>query len=258
LDAAAVALVGLVIFTWGVVSTRLGRADLSAPIAFVAVGLLLSQGLQLIDPNVSHESVKMLAEVTLVWVLFADATRVGLPDLRAQLGLYTRLLGVGLPLTIAAGTLLAMLLFDGIGIWLALLVGAALAPTDAALGAAVMTDPAVPKRVRRVLNVESGLNDGIATPVVTVAIAGAVASAGGLSAPSPGGALADLAVGVAAGFLLGGVGGRAMRMARRSGWASEDLGGPSVLALALAAYAGTVWLDGNGSARAVWPPSSSR
>ena len=71
---------------------------------------------------------------------------------------------------------MALWAFDGMGIWLALLVGAALAPTDAALGAAVMTDPAVPERVRRVLNVESGLNDGIATPVVTVAIAGAAAA----------------------------------------------------------------------------------
>jgi NhaP-type Na+/H+ or K+/H+ antiporter len=96
---------------------------------------------------------------------------VRLRDLRGDLGLYTRLLAVGLPLTIAAGALLAMWLFDGMGVWLALLIGAALAPTDAALGAAVMTDPAVPERIRRILNVESGLNDGIATPVVTVAIA---------------------------------------------------------------------------------------
>ena len=246
MDAAAVALVALVIFAWGVFSTRLGRADLSAPIAFVAVGLLLTEGLELIDLGLSHEGVKVLAEVTLVWVLFADAARVSLRDLRAQVGIYARLLGVGLPLTIAAGTMLAMLLFDGIGIWLALLVGAALAPTDAALGAAVMTDPAVPGPVRRVLNVESGLNDGIVTPVVAVAIAGAAVSGGDLGAHSLGGALVDLAVGVAAGLLLGGGGGSAMRMARRRGWASEDLGGPSVLALALAAYAGTVWLDGNG------------
>jgi NhaP-type Na+/H+ or K+/H+ antiporter len=113
----------------------------------------------------------LLSEVTLVWVLFADASRVRLRDLRGDLGLYTRLLAVGLPLTIAAGALLAMWLFDGMGVWLALLIGAALAPTDAALGAAVMTDPAVPERIRRILNVESGLNDGIATPVVAVAIA---------------------------------------------------------------------------------------
>ena len=84
-----------------------------------------------------------------------------------------RLLGIGLPLTIGLGTLLAVAMFNGMNIWPALLVGAALAPTDAALGAGMMVNPAVPARIRRLINVESGLNDGIATPVVLVAVAGA-------------------------------------------------------------------------------------
>src|SRR3954453_16161661 len=121
MDAAAVALVALVVFAWGLFSARLGRADLSAPIVFVTVGLLLSEVLHVIEPDVSQEGVKLLAEITLVWVLFADASRVGLRGLRGDLGLYSRLLGVGLPLTIAVGTLLAVWLFDGMGVWLALL-----------------------------------------------------------------------------------------------------------------------------------------
>ena len=246
MDAEAVSLIALVVFGWGLFSTRLGRADLSAPIVFVSVGVLFSEGLNVIDADFSHEAIKVIAEVTLVWVLFADAARVGLRELRADLALYTRLLAVGLPLTIAAGALLALWLFDGVGVWMALLIGAALAPTDAALGAAVMTDPAVPERVRRVLNVESGLNDGIATPVVTVAIAGVAASSGVHGFPSVGGALTDLLIGLAVGLVLGVVGGRAMRMARLRGWASEDFAGPGVLGLAVAAYAGTLWLDGNG------------
>jgi NhaP-type Na+/H+ or K+/H+ antiporter len=244
MDAAAVVVVSLAVFGWGLLSTRLSRADLSAPIVFVAVGLLLSQGMNVLEPEAWHSSVELLAEVTLVWVLFADASRVGPRELRSDLGLYTRLLGVGLPLTIAVGALLAAWLFDGMGFWLALLVGAALAPTDAALGAAVMTDPAVPERVRRVLNVESGLNDGIATPVVTLAIAGAAAGIHGSS--GPGGALADLAIGLGVGIVFGVVGGAAMRTARHRGWVHEDFAGPGVLALALAAYAGTLWLGGNG------------
>jgi len=178
-------------------------------------------------------------------VLFADASRVGLRELRADAGLYARLLGLGLPLTMAAGTLLAVWVFDGMGFWIALLVGAALAPTDAALGASVMTNPAVPERIRRVLNVESGLNDGIATPVVMVAIAGAVA-AEGIQEHGAGTALIELAIGLGVGIVLGLLGGQAMRIARSRGWASEDFAGPAVLALALAAYAGTLWLDGNG------------
>jgi NhaP-type Na+/H+ or K+/H+ antiporter len=246
MEAGAVALIMLIVFGWGLVSNRLSRADLSAPIVFVTAGVLLSTGVHVIEPEAPREIIKLLAEVTLVWVLFADASRVGPREIRSDMRLYTRLLGIGLPLTIAAGTLLAALFFDGLGFWLALLVGAALAPTDAALGAAVMSDPAVPERIRRLLNVESGLNDGIATPVVTVAIAGAVAAETVQGAPSPGGALIDLAIGLAAGGLTGLAGGHSMRIARRRGWASDDLAGPAVLALALVAYAGTLWLDGNG------------
>jgi NhaP-type Na+/H+ or K+/H+ antiporter len=139
-----------------------------------------------------------------------------------------------------------MWLFDGTGVWLALLVGAALAPTDAALGAGVMTDPAVPERIRRVLNVESGLNDGIATPVVTVAITGAAAAESIQGSPNVGGALIDLVLGLAIGIAAGLAGGHAMRWARRRNWVSDDVAGPAVLALALATYAGTLWLGGNG------------
>src|SRR3954469_25546749 len=102
MGAAAVALVALVVFAWGLFSARLARADLSAPIVFVALGLLLSEVTHVLEPQLSHEAVKVVAEVTLVWVLFADAARVRWRDLRADLGLYTRLLAVGLPLTIAA------------------------------------------------------------------------------------------------------------------------------------------------------------
>ncbi|GIM88688.1 cation:proton antiporter [Paractinoplanes toevensis] len=245
MSAATIAMIALVVFVWGLFSARLGRADLSAPIIFVTAGLLFSHGLHVVDPEQSREIVKLLAEVTLVWVLFADAARVGVRDLRADLGMYARLLAVGLPLTIAAGALLAVWLFDGMGVWPALLIGAALAPTDAALGAAVMTDPAVPDRVRRIINVESGLNDGIATPVVMVAIAGA-AAAESVQGEGPGAALADLAIGLAVGIVAALVGGWAMRIARRRGWGSEDFAGPAVLALALAVYGGALWLDGNG------------
>ncbi|MFC4064376.1 cation:proton antiporter [Actinoplanes subglobosus] len=254
MSGAAVATVLLAVFAWGLWSARLGRADLTAPILFVTVGLLLSTG-PVPDPEATREAVRLLAEVTLVWVLFADASRVGLPEFRADAGLYARLLAIGLPLTIGAGTLAAALLFGDAGFWTALLIGAALAPTDAALGAAVMTDPSVPERIRRVLNVESGLNDGIATPVVTLAIAGvagAVTGPGaGVTGPGagvsgPGAAVAGLAIGVAAGVTAGLVSGWAMRTARNRGWASEDFAGPGVLALALAVYTGVHWLGGNG------------
>ena len=118
-------------------------------------------------------------------------------------------------------------------IWLALLVGAALAPTDAALGAGVMVNPAVPVRIRRLLNVKSGLNDGIATPVVLVAIAGA-ATAEHAASVGPGAAVAELALGVLVGVLVGGAGGFVVKVARRRGWAEGGFAGSAVLALAAA------------------------
>ncbi len=193
----------------------------------------------------SHESVKVLAEVTLVLVLFSDASRVGLPDLRAELSLCLRLLGIGLPLTIGLGMLLALALFGGISIWMALLIGAALAPTDAALGAGVMLNRAVPVRIRRLLNVESGLNDGIVTPFVLVAVAGA-GTAAHESTTGPGGAVVELALGLAVGVVVGGVGGWLVRLARRRDWVAEGFAGVAVLGLAVCAYASAVALHGNG------------
>jgi sodium/hydrogen antiporter len=163
------------IFFWGAVSARLQRADLTAPIVFIAIGAALGW-LGLVNNESAPEQLKPLVEVTLVWLLFSDAARVRVHDLRRDVGGVLRLLSLGLPLTLLAGWGLALWLLPALGVWLALLVGAALAPTDAALGVPVVTNQAVPSRVRRLITVESGLNDGIVTPVVIVAIAGAAAA----------------------------------------------------------------------------------
>jgi NhaP-type Na+/H+ or K+/H+ antiporter len=232
------------IFVWGAVSARLERADLTAPIVFLGVGAALA-GFGLVSAPTAPETLKPLVEITLVWVLFSDAARVRVHDLRGDVGLVLRLLAVGLPLTVLAGWGLAAWLFPALGVWVALLIGAALAPTDAALGVPVVTNPAVPSRVRRLITVESGLNDGIATPVVMVAIAGAVA-AGEAAASGAGGALVELAIGVAVGVAVGFAGGWLLRWARDRGWAAEDFTGIAVLALALLAYLASVAVDGNG------------
>jgi len=244
MDVTAVAVVAATVFVWGVVSARLQRADLTAPIVFVVVGAVLAW-LGLIDTPSAPESLKPLVEVTLVWVLFSDAARIRISDLRHDLGRYVRLLGFGLPLTIVLGWALAIWILPGLDVWLALLVAAALAPTDAALGVPVVTNTAVPSRVRRLITVESGLNDGIATPVVVVAIAGA-ASAEGLHGAGPGSALLELAIGVIVGLTVGAVGGGLLRWARRRGWAAEEFTGIAVLALALGAYAAALVVHGNG------------
>src|SRR5688572_16561559 len=129
---------------------------------FVALGLLVGpQVLDGIDLESTGSTVRTLAEATLTLVLFADASRIDLRRLRPDVGVPLRLLGVGLPLTIALGTLAAALIFDELLIAEALILAIVLAPTDAALGQAVVTEPRVPTRIRQGLNVESGLNDGI-------------------------------------------------------------------------------------------------
>ena len=239
------AIVAALIFGWGTLSARLERFDVTAPITFVLAGLLLTHGpLAFLGVAPSHQVIKELAEFTLALVLFSDASRVGLHELRVDAGLYVRLLGVALPLTIGLGTLLALAL-PGTNIWLALLVGAALAPTDAALGAGMMANPVIPARIRRLINVESGLNDGIATPFVSVAVAGA-ATGGQVVGHGPAVAAAELAVGLLVGVAAGSAGGLLMNAARRRGWAAEGFAGSAVLGLAVCAYASAVALHGNG------------
>jgi NhaP-type Na+/H+ or K+/H+ antiporter len=233
------------VFLWGVLSARLQRADLTGPVVFVVLGAALA-GAGLVDDPSAPEELEPLVEITLVWVLFSDAAQVRLRDFRRDLGAYARLLGVGLPLTVLAGWGLAGWLLPGAGVWVALLVGAALAPTDAALGLPVVTNPAVPARVRRLLTVESGLNDGIVTPVVMLALAGAASAEGVSDAPGLGAAALELAVGVAVGAAVGAAGGRLLRWARDREWTTEDMSGVAVLALAVAAYCAALVVDGNG------------
>ncbi len=246
MSASDLAIVAALLFGYGMLSARLERFDVTAPIVFVLAGVLLTHGpLTPLGITPSNETVKVLAEATLVLVLFSDASRVGLRDLRADAGLCLRLLGIGLPLTIGLGALLALALFPGLTGWLALVIGAALAPTDAALGAGMMVNPAVPARIRRLINVESGLNDGIATPFVLIALAGA-GTAAQEHTVGPAEAVAELLLGVLVGLVVGGVGGYLVRVARRREWAAEGFAGPAVLALAACAYASSLALHGNG------------
>jgi NhaP-type Na+/H+ or K+/H+ antiporter len=240
------AIVAALIFVWATVSARLERFDVTAPIVFVVAGLLLTHGpLAPLGYAPSPELVKALAEITLVLVLFCDASRVGLRDLRADMWLCVRLLVIGLPLTIGLGTLLAWAMVGGASVWLALLVGAALAPTDAALGAGMMVNAAVPARIRRLINVESGLNDGIATPFVLIALAGAQVS-GQADSISPGRAAAELALGVVIGAAVGCAGGYLVKLASGRDWVAGSFAGSAVLTLAVCDYACALALHGNG------------
>ena len=243
MSAGILALVAGAIFLWSVVSSRLEQADLTAPIVFVAVGVLIAN-IATWDGTIETETVTFVTEVTLSWVLFSDAAKVDLADLRSQAGIFLRLLAVALPVTVVLGWVLAQAMFPTLDVWLALLIGAALAPTDAALGASLVSNPRVPARIREILNVESGLNDGIVTPVVIVALAGAAATEG--HGPGAGEAALQLLAGAAIGALVGAGGGAIMRTARARGWVAAEFAGPAVLVLALLCYTAAVAVGANG------------
>ena len=163
----AAVLAGLFVL-YAMFASRLERLWISAPMVFVIAGVVFGRhGLDLVRDPLNVEPVRAVTEVTLALLLFADASTISLHEVEADGGVPTRLLLIGLPLTMVLGTLMGMALFPSAGWATMALIAVILAPTDAALGLAVVTNPVVPVRVRRVLNVESGLNDGIATPFVT-------------------------------------------------------------------------------------------
>jgi sodium/hydrogen antiporter len=168
------AIVAAALLAVATVSRRLAGTPLTPAMLFVAFGLLVgSQLLDAVDLSSRSSTVRALAEATLVLVLFCDASRVDLRQLGRSVAVPLRLLGVGLPLTIALGAVAAGVAFDQMTLGEALILGVILAPTDAALGQAVVADPRVPARIRQGLNVESGLNDGICVPLLFAAVAAA-------------------------------------------------------------------------------------
>ena len=168
----SLAIVALTLLGVGAVSGRLSGTPVTPAILFGVVGLLVGpKVLGEVDVESSSSTVRTLAEATLALVLFCDASRIDLGQLRREVGVPRRLLGIGLPLTIALGAVAAAVIFDQLSIEEAVILAIVLAPTDAALGQAVVTEPRVPQRIRQGLNVESGLNDGICVPLLFAAVA---------------------------------------------------------------------------------------
>lgn len=237
----------VVVVAYTLVASKLDRWWITGPMVFVAAGAILGPGgLDVLPFSLGNETVLTITELTLALLLFSDASTVRLSDVEGDSGLPRRLLFVGLPLTMIAGALLAYLMFPGIGWAAAALIATILAPTDAALGLAVVTNRSVPVRIRRALNVESGLNDGIATPFVTLFIA-VVAADEGLGDTAWGfEALKQIGLAIVAAVVVGYLGGKLLALASQRGWTSgvsEQIG---ILALALLAYGGAVAIGGNG------------
>ena len=241
---ALAAAAGIVIAYAGL-SRVLERTPVSAPIFFLSAGLIVgSKGLGWIDLGPTSEQVRILAELTLTLVLFADASRIDLSALRREYTVPARLLGIGLPLTILAGWALGAGMFGSFSLAEVLILAVILAPTDAALGQAVVTDPRLPSRIRQGLNVESGLNDGICVPLLFIA---ARDRRGRGRSKSTHGALVlvveAIGYGVLFGAIAGVVGASVARLARQHGlmdsaWSQILPAATAALAYGLAAPLG--------------------
>jgi NhaP-type Na+/H+ or K+/H+ antiporter len=237
----------LFVILYAAVAGWLGRRSITMPMFFLALGAIAgANGLGWINISPTSEEARTLVEVTLALLLFADSSTLKLHQLKEDAGLPARLLGLGLPLIILLGGMVAFLIFPQEGIGFALLIGAILAPTDAALGLPIFTNERVPVRIRRALNVESGLNDGIATPFVLLFTALAVAEVTQSLSNWLTTALVEIGIAVLVGAVLGWLGGWLLAAARKrhlTSRATEQIG---TLALALATYFGSIAAGGNG------------
>lgn len=232
---------------FALVSNQFERSLITPPMIFTALGVLAYFFLpEMLGELDGRAVLEVIAELTLVVVLFIDASRIRLPLLFRQYRLPLRLLAIGLPLTVLLGAVAAKIIVPELLIWEAALLGAILAPTDAALGQAVVSSKNIPERIRQSLNVESGLNDGIVLPLVMLF---AVLSSSNADSTEQNwmvywvmqvtlGPLVGIAVGLGGGYLL--------KVSRKAGWLAENYQRLSGIALALLAWTGALQVGGNG------------
>src|SRR4029453_3515233 len=247
MDAGALAGIALVLIGYAAVSGRLASTPVTQAMVFVAVGLLAgNRVLELIEVDAASQFVRHLAEATLTLVLFTDAVRVNLGRLRRESLVPARLLGVGLPLTILAGTLAGLALLPGLDLWTAAALATMLAPTDAALGLPVVSNRRLPSRIRQGLNVESGLNDGVCVPLLIIFLTIAQAEEGVGHIEPVKVVLEEIGFGVGGGVVAGVLGAWVLRWFAARGWMEGTWQQINAVATPLLAYTVAVGLGGSG------------
>jgi len=237
------------VFSYSLMASRLEKTPVNGALVYVGLGILFGPNmLGLVGFKVEGEMISRLAEIALAICLFTDSSNANLSVLRRVEAIPSRLLLMGLPLTILLGLGLAWLIFGDLGFYEIALIATMLAPTDAALGKAVVTNPAVPAQVRESLNVESGLNDGICVPVILFFIALAAGSVEASESTKlvfklP---LEVIGIGIAVGVGLALVGGFALRTCANRGWVAGTWLQMPIIALALTCFGLAQWLGGSG------------
>lgn len=242
-----IAIFTILVFVFTLVSKRIETTILTAPIIFTVVGLGVNYlSPRLADLEIHNHTILLIAELTLALLLFTDATRIDQKKLFREVTLPGRLLGIGMPLTILAGALVAVLLFDGFSIWEAALLGVILAPTDAGLGQVIVKSHLVPERIRQALNVEAGLNDGLSMPFFSLFMGLAAASDSLYRGVWLQLAAEQIFFGLLIGVVVGWAGGWFLGLTGKRGWIDEPLGQLGLLSLALICYGGADLIGGNG------------
>jgi NhaP-type Na+/H+ or K+/H+ antiporter len=237
----------ILIFFYTLVSKLIEKTILTAPIIFTVTGMVIYLAIPRVAKLEIHsETILLIAELTLALLLFTDAIRSDLRKLLKETILPERLLGIGMPLTILAGTIFAGLLFDGISIWEAALLAVILAPTDASLGQVIVKSKLVPDHIRQTLNVEAGLNDGLSMPFFVLFVGLAAASDPIVSGNWLLFTVGQIFFGLLIGIVIGWIGGWLIGEAGRRGWIEESLQQLGLLALALMCYGGAGLIGGNG------------
>jgi NhaP-type Na+/H+ or K+/H+ antiporter len=243
----AIPAVAVMLLAYGAVSGRLRSTPVSQAMVFVALGLVVgNRALDLVDVGAATQFVRHLAEATLTLVLFTDAIRVNRGRLRRESDVPERLLGIGLPLTIGTGALAALALFPQMNLWTAAALATMLAPTDAALGLQVVTNPRLPSRIRQGLNVESGLNDGVCVPLLIIFLTIAQAEEGTGHVGLVRVVLEEIGYGAVGGIAAGALGAWVLRTYAGRGWMDGTWRQIDAVATALLAYTAAAALGGSG------------
>jgi NhaP-type Na+/H+ or K+/H+ antiporter len=243
----ALTLAALCLLGFALVQRRLGSTVVTGPMIFAAIGLLVGgSGLGIIDLDggTAVTVIDVVLQVTLALVIFTDASALHVSSWRKDADLPGRLLGIGLPLTIVAGWIVAALVLTDLSIWEAAVLGAIVSPTDAALGKAVISNPRVPERIRDALDVESGLNDGIALPFLLIFLAFADVGVG--EATIAGTFLQAIGVAVVAGVAIAFLGGWLLVRSKKAGWVNPNWSGVAIVAIALLSFLVADGLGGSG------------
>lgn len=237
------------VLSLGLISGKLEKSVVTPPMAYVSFGLLISSSaLGLIQGiEITNEIIKIVAEITLAILLFTDASRIQLKLLRQEYKLPLRLLGVGLPITIILGTILALLLFPNqLNLWSAAALATILSPTDAALGQAVVNSSRIPARIRQTINIESGLNDGICLPILLLFISLATQSENNTATYWLTLVSKQIFFGTAIALLIGYCGSKIIIKSLQHKWMTESFEDLSMVGLPILAYTGAEIIGGNG------------